>query len=79
MSTLKSSLRPKKDANDAVERLNEILQTATGLSLSASWGMQGCDADCHSAAPSRPLSRGRGIQSGGLGVEGAHVRETGGP
>jgi hypothetical protein len=29
------------DANAAVERLNEILQTATGLSLSASWGMRG--------------------------------------
>jgi hypothetical protein len=31
----------QEDANDAVERLNETLQTAMGLSLSASWGMQG--------------------------------------
>jgi hypothetical protein len=31
----------QEDANDAVERLNEILLTATGLSLSASWGMRG--------------------------------------
>jgi hypothetical protein len=30
----------QEDANVAVERLNEILQTATGLSLSASWGMR---------------------------------------
>ena len=31
----------QEDANDAVERLNVTLQTAMGLSLSASWGMQG--------------------------------------
>jgi hypothetical protein len=80
MSALKSSLRPKKDANDAVERLNEILPTATGAeSLAPPGERRGRDADCHRSAPSRPLSHGRGIQSGGLGVEGAQVRETGGP